>query len=359
MHIVVAAFAIIVSLLLVVGLHEAGHALVATLYKVKVHKISIGFGPVLLRKQRKNGCQWVWSLWPLGGYVHLLNSRIEPVSPKDYPFCFDKKPLFVRCLILISGVLVNLLVAWLALIVFVMIGHREVTPVIANVTPSSIAANAGLQAQDVLLSVAGNPVSSWQTVAMQLVKHMGQSTVNLSVKHANNTVQHASLDLSRWPSKRPRDSFISMLGIQPEMSPSYRHLVPPLNGWSACQKSLSLMWDLFCFFGVMLKLLITGVIPFTLLLGPLGLFTLMVNSFLQGVGVFLYFLANLSLVVALINCLPIPGLDGGSLLYVMLEKIRGKPLSVAMEVLVHRLMFIVLCLVLMQLLLNDVKRFYL
>jgi len=358
MHIVMAAFAIVMSLLLVVGLHEAGHAFVARLFKVKIHKISIGFGPILLRRQI-HGCQWVWAFWPLGGYVQLLNSRIEPVQPKDYPFCFDKKPLFARCLILISGVFVNVLVAWLALILFWMIGHQEITPVIANVTPNSMAAKAGLTAHDKLLSVAGKPVSSWQTVGMQLLMSMGQSAVEIAVKHPNNIVQHVSLDLSVLTFKHHRDSFVSRLGIQPDLAPINRHVVAPLDGLVACQKSFTQMLALFWFFGVMLKLLLTGVIPFTLLLGPLGLFTLMVNSFLQGLAVFLYFLANLSIVVALINCLPIPGLDGGSLLYAGIEKIRGKPISVAMEVLLHRLMFIVLCLVLVQLLLNDVKRFYL
>lgn len=354
-----ATLIIVMGLLLVVGLHEAGHAIVAKLFKVKIQKISIGFGPALLCRQSKNGCQWIWGLWPLGGYVQLLNSRIEPVDPKEYPFCFDKKPFSVRCLILIAGVCANVLAAWVFLIVFYRIGHQETVPVISSITPNSMAAKAGFMAHDELLTVAGKPVSSWQSVGMQLVMNIGRAAVDIAVKHPNKRVQHVSLDLSSWSFYRQRDSFIPALGIQPDKTSKSRHFVVPLGGLEACKTSLAQIWLLLGFFGVTLKLLLTGVIPLTLLLGPLGLFTWMVHSFLQGLAVFLYFMANLSLAVAFMNTLPIPGLDGGSLLYAGIEKIRGKPISVAMEVLLHRLMFIVLCLALVQLVLNDFKRLYL
>jgi membrane-associated protease RseP (regulator of RpoE activity) len=58
---------------------------------VKIHRISLGFGKPLLKYSRKNGVEWVWSMWPLGGYVQLLNTRITPVSAKDYKYSFDKK----------------------------------------------------------------------------------------------------------------------------------------------------------------------------------------------------------------------------------------------------------------------------
>lgn len=358
MHMVLGVFSMVLSLLFVVGLHEAGHAWVATRFNVKINKISIGFGPILFHRQIR-GSQWVWALWPLGGYVHLLNSRIEPVKPNDYPFCFDKKPIYARCFILIAGVLVNVLVAWIALTLFYMIGHREMTPVIANVTPNSLVAKAGLSPHDKLLSVAGQPVSSWQAVGMQLLMNMSQPKVQITVEDENHRIKQVPLDLSTFSFKHHRGSLISILGLQPDLSPLNRHDVNPLNGWMACKMSLIQVISLLGFFTVMLKLLVTGVIPLTLLLGPLGLFTLMVDSYLQGVAMFLYFLANLSLVVALINSLPLPGLDGGSLLYVAVEKVRGKPISVAMEILLHRLMFILLSLVLVQLLLNDVKRIFL
>ena len=100
MCVVLSVFVVVLSLLLVVGIHEAGHAWVASLFRVKINKISIGFGRALLSWRAMSGCQWVWACWPVGGYVQLLKSRIAPVLPRDYPFSFDKKPIWVRCTIL-------------------------------------------------------------------------------------------------------------------------------------------------------------------------------------------------------------------------------------------------------------------
>lgn len=107
---------------------------------------------------------------------------------------------------------------------------------------------------------------------------------------------------------------------------------------------------------MILKQLLTGVIPFSVLLGPLGIFAASVASFTQGVAVFLFFIATLSFAVAVINLFPIPGLDGGSIVYALIEKVRGKAVSVPMELLLHRLVFIIFCVLLVHLLMNDLQR---
>ncbi len=86
-------------------------------------------------------------------------------------------------------------------------------------------------------------------------------------------------------------------------------------------------------------------IPFAVLLGPIGLLAASAGSFMQGLAVFLYFIASLSLAVGLVNLFPIPGLDGGSIIYALVEKIRGKPVPIAWELLLHRLAMIIFCLV--------------
>ena len=78
----------------------------------------------------------------------------------------------------------------------------------------------------------------------------------------------------------------------------------------------------------------------------------------QGVVVFIFFIASFSLAVAVVNLFPVPGLDGGSILYSIIEKIRGKPMSVALEVLIYQLMFIAFCLLLVHLVTNDLTRMF-
>ena len=353
---VLSLVAVVLSLLLVVGIHEAGHAWAAHLFKVKIKKISIGFGKPLFSWQGKNGCQWVWARWPLGGYVQLLNSRIEPVSLVESSFSFDKKPVWVRFVILLSGAFANILTAWLALVFMLMLGYQQTLPVIEKIMSSSIAYTAGLVEGDRISSIAGQPVASWRDVGMQLMMGLGHDGVDVVVDNVSGAKHQVKLDLAKWHYGPGKNSLLLSIGVSPDLSEKNKQQVAGLSWWSACQQAMLQISGIFYFFLVVLKQLLTGVIPFAVLLGPLGLFTVMVSSFLQGLAVFLYFIASLSLTVALINLLPVPGLDGGSIVYALVEKIRGKPVSVGLEILLHRLVFIAFCLILVQLLLNDVRR---
>ena len=357
MRVVLGIVAIVLSLLLVVGLHEAGHAVMARLFKVKIKKISIGFGRSLFSWQGKSGSEWVWAMWPLGGYVQLLNSRIEPVPLSQDKFCFDKKSVWARGVILLAGAFANISIAWIALVLMYTLGYQQTSPVIETVVTPSVVASAGLAAGDRMVSIDGETVASWRAVGMRLIMTMGKSKVDVGVENETGVARHLTLDLSQWRYNRKNMSLLSAIGINPDLSPTNTHDVTPLPLLTACYHSILQLIDLVGFFCIMLKQLFTGVIPFAALLGPLGLFSTMIDSFHQGLAMFLYFIANLSLAVAFINLFPIPGLDGGSIVYALVEKIRGKPVSVGMEVLLHRLVFIAFCLILVQLLLNDVQRY--
>ena len=353
---VLSLLAIVLSLLLVVGIHEAGHAGAAYYFKIKIKIISIGFGRALFRWKDKAGRQWVWALWPLGGYVQLLNSRIEPVAKKDYSVAFDKKPVWVRCIVLLSGALANIVIAWLALVFMLMLGFEQTSPTIATIKGSSVASVAGLKDGDRLISIAGQNVMSWQEAGMQLIMALGRDSVVMEVGNKAGHTQQVQLDLKQWRYSPAKETLLATLGIEPNISSKARYAVRGLSLLPACQQAFIQLMQISYFFLVVLKQLLTGIIPFGLLLGPLGALSLMAHSFLQGMAVFLYFIANFSLAVALINLLPIPGLDGGSIIYALIEKIRGKPVSIAMEVLIHRLLLIAFFVLLIQLVLNDLGR---
>ncbi len=357
MVIMLTVIAVVISLVLVVGVHEAGHAWAAHFFNVKIKKISIGFGRALLSWQSRSGCQWMWSMWPVGGYVQLLNSRIEPVLPDDYPYSFDKKPIWVRCVILLSGAAANLVMAWLALMLILVLGYQQTRPVVEKISMQSIASIAGLTDGDQIIRVAGEPVFSWRGVGMQLIMNLGHNDVEIVVVNEAGEMHPLRLDLMKWHYSGGKESLLSAIGITPDLSAKQDEQVAGLPWLKAFQQAFLQMMGLLYFFLVLLKQLLSGVIPFALLLGPIGLFTAMANSLLQGLTVFLYFIASLSLSVGLINLFPIPGLDGGSILYAVVEKIRNKPVSVATEILLHRLFFIAFCLILVQLLLNDFQRY--
>ncbi|HAU1320721.1 TPA: peptidase [Legionella pneumophila] len=353
---IMALLAIILTLILVIGIHELGHTLAARLFQVKISKISIGFGKPLIQWQTQSGCNWIWAMWPLGGYVQLLNSRISPVKPQENAYCFDKKPVWIRVVILLSGAIANLVTAWIALVLVFYIGISYKLPQIQSVKPDSLAAKTGIQAGDQWVAVESYPTDSWQGVGMQLVIHWGQKDVQIVLRQANQQLKKLSLDLSQIEFTSKDGSLLESMGIKPDLSAvSSLKRYPSLL--ASMQKAFDEIIHTMYFFIMILKQLFLGVIPFSILLGPLAIFSVSVASLTQGVIVFLLFIATLSLAVALVNLFPIPGLDGGSILYSVIEKIRGKPISVAMEVLLHRLMVILFCVLLVHLLMNDLNRY--
>ncbi|MBI2785842.1 MAG: site-2 protease family protein [Legionella longbeachae] len=350
-----AIIAIIVTLILVVGIHEGGHALVARIFQVKIKKISIGFGKPLLRWKNQNGCEWIWALFPLGGYVQLENTRISPIDPAEYSGCFDKKPIWQRILILLAGVAANLITAWIAFVVVYSIGLNYTLPEIQEVQANSTVAQSGISSGEHFVSIGGRATPTWGDVGMQLVILWGKKDIPVTLSNTNGQESTATLDLSQVKFSGRKLSLLEQLGIKPNLSAPQKILQAP-SILAAIHQSNEAIGNMIYFFLMILKQLFSGVIPFSVLLGPLGIFAASVASFMQGLTVFIFFIASLSLVVALINLFPIPGLDGGSIVYALVEKMRGKPVSVAMELLLHRLVFIVFCVVLMHLMMNDLQR---
>jgi regulator of sigma E protease len=346
---------LIITLTLVIGLHELGHALAAHYFSIRIKRISIGFGKPLCSYKSQSGCEWIWARWPLGGYVELLNTRIHPVDKKQWPEAFDKRPIFQRMIVLISGSLFNLLTAWVCLVGFYLLGHHYPLAVIKQVTPNGLAAAAHFQEKDQIVAINHHPIHSWEEANVSLIALMGTTQAVMEVKTNAGQYEQREIDLRHVTFKPTAHSLWDAIGITPS---------PKFKGWRApepihiAMKSATLAIIHFVLlFLVIMKQLVLGHLPFSLLVGPFGLLALNLSAFLHGFGAFIYFIATFSMAVAVLNLLPLPGLDGCSLLYAAIEKIRGKPMSVAYEILFYQLTMIAFALLLVQLMLNDLKRF--
>ncbi|MBA2650019.1 MAG: site-2 protease family protein [Legionella sp.] len=350
-----AILAILFTLILTIGTHEAGHALAARLAKVTITKVSMGFGRPLLSWKSQSGCEWILALWPLGGYVQLLNTRVARVSPEQLPYCFDKQPIWKRIAILLAGSIANLVFAWLIFIFIFLVGLNYQPPIVKSIQPSSIAALAGVQPGDQFIALDNQATPSYREVGMKLIENWGSKNVKITFKQKNEEIIILIFDLSRLVFSPRHHSLLNSIGIIPDFK---THVLkrPSLSLHEALHESSEKIDELASFLFIILIQLIRGVIPFSALIGPLGFYALSMNSMIQGGLVFMYFIATLSTAVGLINLLPIPGLDGGSIVYALIEKIRGKPISIALEVLIHRLFFIVFCILLVHLTLNDLQR---
>ncbi len=353
----VALVAIVLTLFLVIGIHEAGHALAARIFKVKIKRIAIGFGPAIVKWQSKSGCEWVIGVWLLGGYVHLSNTRNSNVPLEQQTYCFDKKPVGQRIIILLAGSAANFIVAWLAFIAVLYCGMYYKMPQIAQVQANSIAARAGINAQEQFIAINNQKTPSWQAVGQELIIAWGHREVPVTLKRVDGTIQLRTLDLSGIAFASESHSLLEQIGLSinkaaPQQLYRAHSLLDALH--AANQNITHLIY----FFFNTIKQLVLGVIPLSVLLGPLGLLVTSINSLTQGIVVFSFFIAHLSVAVAVLNLLPLPSLDGGSIVYALVEKVRGTALSIAWELLLYRLMLVVLFLLLVQLVKNDLIRFY-
>ena len=164
----VVAFVIALGVLIVV--HEYGHYLVARLCNVKVLRFSVGFGRPLIKRQGRDGTEWVIAAVPFGGYVKMLDEREAAVSAEDLPRAFNRQSVWRRTAIVAAGPLANFLFAIAVYAALFMYGLPEARPIVAAPPIGSAAAAAGLRAGDTIVSIDGEAVGTWQQLRWRVLK---------------------------------------------------------------------------------------------------------------------------------------------------------------------------------------------
>ncbi|MCL9782167.1 sigma E protease regulator RseP [Vibrio sp. S4M6] len=207
----------IVALGVLVSVHEYGHFWVARRCGVKVEKFSIGFGKSLWSRVGKDGTEYSVCVIPLGGYVKMLDGRIDDLTEEQKPFAFDHKTLWQRTAIVAAGPIFNFLLAIVAYWLVFIIGVPTVKPVIGQIAPSSIAAQAGLQSGMELKAISGVKTADWESVNMRLISHIGDKSLTMTVSPKNDigVVETKTLDLASWHFDPEKESAMQALGITP------------------------------------------------------------------------------------------------------------------------------------------------
>ncbi|OOE98241.1 RIP metalloprotease RseP [Salinivibrio sp. MA351] len=211
------AAAFIVALGILVAIHEYGHFWVARRCGVKVERFSIGFGRALWRWYGKDNTEYVIAAIPLGGYVKMLDERIEAVPDADKHRAFNNQPLWQRSAIVAAGPIANFIFAAFAYWLVMMIGVPAVKPVIGEISPNSIAAEAGIESGMELTQVSGVETADWQAVNFALIGYIGDESMTLTAKQspAQTYQRDYTLDLTQWQFDPEKQSPLTTLGITP------------------------------------------------------------------------------------------------------------------------------------------------
>ena len=209
-------FFFLLALTILIFVHEFGHFAAARLCKIKVLRFSIGFGPILFRRQGKDGCEYALSAIPLGGYVKMLGENAQEGANNDEQ-SFQSKSVLQRALVIGAGPLFNILLA-VVLYTFINIsGVNIVKPVVGDVIPSSEADLAKLNTYDLIKSVDGNAVNSWSDVVISLIPYAGTNAyVNFIVSGNFGADEERSLNLSMHNLEvNQHQNPLESLGIRP------------------------------------------------------------------------------------------------------------------------------------------------
>ena len=190
----------IITLGILVTIHEFGHFWVARRCGVRVLTFSVGFGSALWRRTDRHGTEFVIAALPLGGYVRMLDEREAPVPEAEQHLAFNRKSLAARAAIVAAGPIANFLLAVLVYWWVFVLGVQGLTPQIGQVVESSPAAEAGLESGQMVVEVDGVATASRQAVMRQLLRRVGDTgQIELALRYPDSTLTYqAAIPIERW-----------------------------------------------------------------------------------------------------------------------------------------------------------------
>ncbi|MDR7343150.1 regulator of sigma E protease [Pantoea alhagi] len=436
--------AFIVALGVLITVHEFGHFWVARRCGIKVERFSVGFGKAIWRRRDRLGTEYVIALIPLGGYVKMLDERVESVPPELRHQSFNNKTVMQRAAVIAAGPVANFLFAIFAYWLVFLHGVPGVRPVTGEIVSGSVAAQAQISPGMELKAVDGIETPDWDAVRMALIGKIGDTNVTLSLAPFGSSQRvEKQVDLRNWHFEPDKQDPVVSLGIEPRgpeietvlaqvqaNSPAsaaglqagdrivkvdgrpladWRQFVnlvrdrpnqaialdverqsevvsvtltPAVKGtegfagvvprvlplpdeyktvrqygpFAAIGEAGEKTWQLMKLTVGMLGKLVTGDVKLNNLSGPISIAQGAGMSAEYGIIYYLMFLALISVNLGIINLFPLPVLDGGHLLFLAIEKIKGKPVSERVQDFSYRIGSILLVLLMGLALFNDFSR---
>jgi len=320
---------VLVTFIVLVIPHELGHFLLARRFGMQVDRFSFGMGPKLIGFKRGQ-TEYTLSLIPIGGFVKIRGMQSDE---RDLADGFHQKPLSSRILVLVSGSVMNYLVAILLFSAVFMMGFYTFNmqeAVINEVNAGSPADSVSLLPGDRILAVNGEEIDSWEGVSVAIGENIN-SNLGLTIVREGEV-----FDVDVEPSFDPQ---LDRMTIGVTITPSstfvrYGFVNSLIKG---SERVVFLTGAILSALGEM----VIGRVPaqFT---GPVGIAQFIGESAKMGIAPLLSLIAFVSVNLALFNLFPIPALDGGRLIFLLIEGIRGKPLDLKKEELVHYVGFVIL-----------------
>jgi len=314
-------FLIVLSVLILV--HEFGHFIFAKKFGVKVETFSLGFGNKLFSFKRK-GTEYCISSIPLGGYVKMAGETPYDESVKGAKYEFVSKTVFQRAVVLCAGPVFNYILGFLLFVFIFITGNPQITSSVGRVLDGYPAKAVGIMPGDRIIELNGKKVRYYDEI-LDIVQKSTQGDISVKVKRNEKDISFTiKPKIDEFKNILGQNVRIGRLGVKPSGEREYVKYGPVEATKLAAQKT----WDLTTMTYVSLWRLMTGAMSFKeSVTGPIGIFMVTSKAAYEGFAYVIGLMAILSISLGIFNILPIPVLDGGHLLFLVIEKIRGKVVS--------------------------------
>ena len=336
----------IIILGVIILIHEFGHFIFAKRAGIYVYEFSIGMGPRIFKWTRKNDeTEYSVRLIPIGGFVQMAGEEIDDDESVPRDKKFSVKTFGQKFMTVIAGIMNNFILAIvLFFIVALFNGAPQNKAIVGKISKGYPAYTSGLQENDQIVKLNGKNASSYDLLALELQVNSGKE-ISLEVLR-NGEVKTINLK----PKKVKIDGQVTYkygFAINDEIKKGF---LPSLI--YAFSKTISLVHQMV----LIILYLFTGNLGINSLAGPVGIFNVVGSASSVGIWSLVSLTAFLSINVGFINLLPLPAFDGGRLLFVIIEKIKGKPVDSKFENTIHAIGFFLLMLLMLYITYNDIIR---
>ncbi len=348
-------FAFVIVLGVLIFFHELGHFLVARFFGVGVEKFSLGFGPRLFGK-KVGLTDYRISAIPLGGYVKMVGEEPDAeIAPADIPLSFTHKNVYKRILIVAAGPLFNLLLSVIIFyVIFQLSGLYILKPSVGQVQAQSPAFEGGLEKGDRIVAIDNQPVESWDDMST-IIKESGGKTLSLTVQRdGSEFVTRVTPNATTTRNIFGEDQERYVIGIVA----SGDFFTQDLNPFEAMGESILQTYRVTRLTVLSIVKLIQGTLSTKTLGGPIMIAEMAGRQAKEGISSLVFFIALLSINLAILNFLPIPVLDGGHLLFFFIEAMIGRPVNTRMREIAQQVGIFILILLMVYVFYNDITRIF-
>lgn len=315
--------------------HELGHYIAAKRLGVKVNEFAFGMGPVIWKKQKGETLHSI-RLFPIGGFCSMEGEDED----SDEPRAFNNKKPWQKIIILAAGSFMNVLCAILIMSIVVgVLGFTTTT--IDTVSEGSPAETAGIMAGDEITAIDGQPIEAWTDVSAAIASAEGGQII-MTVQRDGRTLEAAVT-----PEQTQDGAYL--IGITSRVS----H-----NPFRAVVEGAKSTWNITVSMFQTLSQLFTGQLGADSLSGPVGMVQMVSQTTQYGWWYYGFLTALICINLAIINMLPLPALDGGRIIFVIISKITGRPVSQKVEGTVHFVGIMLLFGLMAYVTFNDITRIF-